>query len=111
MEISSSKVNIMLNVAYANESGLTIYGYEDDYVVPVTDEKAITFTNAQNGTTKINGIVRLSVPLGKIVKGLVIRDGTSVPSDDIILEGAEIGDYTSTQGTYQINILSIGRGI
>ena len=40
MEISSSKVNIMLNVAYANESGLTIYGYEDDYVVPVTDEKS-----------------------------------------------------------------------
>ena len=33
----------MLNPAYANESGLTIAGYEDDVLISVTSEKAITF--------------------------------------------------------------------
>ena len=111
MEISSGKVNIMLNVAYANESGLTIAGYEDDVLISVTSEKAITFTSGLSGVTKVVGIVRLDVPLGTTVKGLVIKASNGTLYDDVVLEGAEIGDFTATQGTYQINILSIGRGV
>ena len=111
MEISTGKVNLMLNFAYANISGLTMGGYEDDVLVTETTTKPITFTTAQNGTTKVDGVVRLDVPSGTMIKGLVIKDNNGQLYDDVVLEGAEIGDYTTTQGTYQINIYSVGRGI
>ena len=116
MELDLSIRNEALVNAFRNaaQSGTDLYIYANtlDYHDPASDTKKINFNVAANGKIKVSGVIRLDVAQGNTIRGVTILDQNSLSSvdnvvADIKVTGVDEGDFTTTQGTYQINILEV----
>ena len=109
LELGLTLKNELLNGTYKDKGvSFLIYGSEELGGTQNTTIKTVGYNIASASYTEVAGIVRLEVNIGEIVNYIIIENSNGDIYDKIKLEGAEIGNFTTQLGTYQINLLRVG---